>query len=46
LSINGQQTVDYTEADEEIEQTGLVGLQIHGGKPSEAWYKDIRIKQL
>jgi hypothetical protein len=46
LSINGQQTVDYTEADEGIDQTGLVGLQIHGGKPSEAWYKDIRIKKL
>lgn len=46
LSINGQQTVDYTEGDEGIEQTGLIGLQIHGGKPSEAWYKDIRIKKL
>jgi hypothetical protein len=46
LSINGQQTVDYTEADEGIDQTGLVGLQIHGGEPSEAWYKDIRIKEL
>ncbi len=46
LSINGQQTVDYTEPDEAIEQTGLIGLQIHGGKPSEAWYKDIRIKKL
>lgn len=46
LAINGQQTVDYTEPDEGIEQTGLIGLQIHAGKPSEAWYKDIRIKQL
>jgi len=46
LWINGQQTVDYTEPDESIEQTGLIGLQIHGGPPSEAWYKDIRIKLL
>ena len=46
LWINGQQTVDYTEPDESIEQTGLIGLQIHGGGPSEAWYKDIRIKEL
>jgi hypothetical protein len=46
LSINGQPTVDYTEPDENIEQTGLIGLQIHAGKPSEAWYKDIRIKKL
>jgi hypothetical protein len=46
LSINGEPTVDYTEPDETIEQTGLIGVQIHGGKPSEAWYKDIRIKKL
>lgn len=46
LWINGQQTVDYTEEDEAIEQRGLIGLQIHGGPPSEAWYKDITIKEL
>lgn len=46
LWINGEQTVDYTEPDEAIEQTGLIGVQIHAGKPSEAWYKDVRIKRL
>jgi len=46
LSINGRPTVDYTEPDETLEQTGLIGLQIHGGNPSEAWYKDIQIKKL
>jgi len=46
LWINGRQTVDYTEPDETIEQRGLVGLQIHGGPPSEAWYRDIRVKKL
>ena len=46
LWINGRETVDYTEPDPAIEQTGLVGLQIHGGGPSEAWYKDIRVKKL
>lgn len=46
LWINGQRTVDYTESDEKLEQVGLIGLQIHGGPPSEAWYKDIRIKEL
>lgn len=46
LWINGQATVDYTETDAKIEQRGLIGLQIHSGKPSEAWYKDIRIKEL
>jgi len=46
LWINGHQTVDYTEPDASIPQTGLIGLQIHGGPPSEAWYKDIRIREL
>lgn len=46
LWINGEPTVDYTEEDETIEQTGLIAVQIHGGPPSEAWYKDIRILPL
>ena len=46
LWINGYQTVDYTEPDEKIEQWGLIGLQIHGGPPSEAWYKEITIREL
>jgi len=46
LWINGYQTVDYTEPDNSIEQTGLIGLQIHGGPPSEAWYTDIVIKEV
>jgi len=46
LSINGHQTVDYTEPDDAIPQTGLIGLQIHGGPPTEAWYKDICIRPL
>jgi len=46
LWLNDNETVDYTEPDATIEQRGLVGVQIHGGGPSEAWYKDIRIKKL
>lgn len=46
LSINGTQTVDYVEEDDSIPQEGLIGLQIHGGPPSEAWYKDITIETL
>jgi len=46
LWINGVQTVDYTEPDEKIEQAGLIGLQIHGGPPSEAWYRDLRLEEL
>jgi len=46
LEINGYQTVDYTEPDGQIPQTGIICLQIHGGPPSEAWYKDISIEEL
>ena len=46
LWINGHKTVDYTEPDESIEQSGLIGLQILGGPPSEAWYRNIRIREL
>ena len=44
--INGKRMVDYTEPDEAIEQTGIIGLQIHGGPPAEAWYKDITLQPL
>jgi hypothetical protein len=46
LWINGQQTADFTEPDDAIPRRGVIGLQIHGGPPSEAWYKEIRIKEL
>jgi len=46
LWLNGRQTVDYTEPDKSIPQTGVIGLQIHGGKPAEAWYKEITIQEL
>lgn len=46
LWINGVQTVDYMEADEGIEQTGFIAVQIHGGGKAEARYKDIVIEEL
>ncbi len=46
LWINGYKTVDYTESDESIEETGIIGVQIHGGPPSEAWYRNITIIEL
>jgi len=46
LWLNGTQTVDYTETDNTIERSGIIGLQIHGGPPSEAWYRNIRINEL
>jgi len=46
LSINGFQTADYTETDDGVEQRGRICLQIHGGPPSEARYKEITIEPL
>jgi hypothetical protein len=46
LWINDCRTVDYTEPEEGIEQTGLIGLQIHGGPPAEAWYKDVFLRRI
>jgi len=46
LWINGFQTVDYTEPDPGIDASGVIAVQIHGGPPSEAWYKDITIVDL
>jgi len=45
LWLNGLQTVDYTEPDETLSQRGYIGLQIHAGPASEAWYKDIVIRE-
>ena len=48
LSINGYQTVDYTEPEPEqkVPRKGIIGLQIHGGRPSEVRYKDITIREI
>lgn len=46
LLLNGRQTVDYTEPDESIPQTGLIGLQIHGGGKAVVSFKDITIQEL
>lgn len=46
LWVNGVQTVDYTEKDENIATKGVIALQIHGGPPGEASYRKIRIKEL
>ncbi|MCC6511784.1 MAG: DUF1080 domain-containing protein [Pirellulaceae bacterium] len=46
LWLNGIQTVDYTEADANIEQTGIIAVQIHGNATSVVQYKDISIQEL
>jgi hypothetical protein len=44
--LNGMPTIDYTEPDDTIARRGVIAVQIHGGPPSEAWYKDISITEL
>ena len=44
--LNGTQTVDFTEKDDGIERTGIIGLQIHGGAKAKVYYKDITIDEL
>jgi hypothetical protein len=46
LWLNGTQTVDYTEKDDKVERTGIIGLQIHGGAKAKVYYKDIRLEEL
>lgn len=46
LWLNGELTIDYTEEDPKIETSGIIALQIHGGPPAEAWYKDIQLIDL
>ena len=46
LWVNGVQTVDYTEADPAIPQTGKIGIQIHGGANTEVRYRNLMLKEL
>ena len=46
LYVNGNQTVDYTETDASIPQSGLIGLQIHGAGMTQVAYKDITLEEL
>ncbi len=46
IFINGNQTVDYSEADDSIPKVGVIGLQVHSGEPTEAWYRNIRLRAL
>ena len=45
LKLNGIVTADYTEEDESLEQTGLIGLQVHSGPALEARFRNIRIQE-
>jgi hypothetical protein len=46
IFLNGEQTVDYIESDQSLPQSGLIGLQIHGGGKAEVYYKDLMLTEL
>jgi hypothetical protein len=46
LFLEGTLTVDYTEPDAAIPQTGKIALQVHGGMKQECWFRNITIEEL
>ena len=46
LWLNGEKTVDYTEPDAAIPQSGLIGLQIHGANKAEVSFRSVTIQEL
>ena len=46
LWLNGVKTVDFTETEPGIEQSGQIAVQIHGGAKAVASYKEISIEEL
>src|SRR5438552_1491766 len=46
LWLNGELTVDWTEKDDKIDRTGVIGLQIHGGAKAKVLYRNLAIEEL
>lgn len=46
LWLNGTLTVDWTEKEGDIDRTGVIALQVHGGAKAKVFYKEIRIEEL
>ena len=46
ITINGRQTITYTEDDPDIPLEGHICLQIHSGPPGEQWYKSMMLEEL
>jgi len=45
LTLNGVETVNYTEPDPSIPREGMIALQIHGGMRAAIRYRNIRIRE-
>ncbi len=46
LFLNGERTVDFTETEPGIEQTGLIGLQIHGNCKAVIAFRSLAVEEL
>lgn len=46
LWLNDTLVLEYEEFEEDIDEEGVICVQIHSGVPAEAWYKDIEIRAL
>lgn len=46
IFLNGEPTVDYIESDQSLPQSGLIGLQIHGGGKAEIHYRDLMLTEV
>lgn len=46
LWLNDTLVLEYEEFEEDIDDEGVICVQIHSGVPAEAWYKDIEIRRL
>lgn len=44
--INGEQAIDWNEPDDAIPDSGLIGLQVHGGGKALIQFKEITIEEL
>lgn len=44
--LNDQLVLEYTETEPDIDRSGSICVQIHGGPAAEAWYKNIEIRPL
>jgi hypothetical protein len=45
LVLNGYETVDYTEPDQTLPQSGLIGLQIHGAGKALVRFRNLTIEE-
>ncbi len=46
IVLNGVPMVDYSEPDDSIRQSGVLGLQIHGGGKTEVRFRNLEITEL